>query len=469
MTTTPIEGFPTSQEEYSEWSEKYTPPTAVGEPWTQTINANELDAGSDLVMPDTTTAPNGAAAVLNAKGVSDMAKAEATRLKEIQDALNKAEEEKKSWVDKLAGKKTSKADTLTAQQTKYDISGKLDQLSSITNLTLPLQTQMADLEARQQREIDRNDERLASSVAKDREANAIDLRYAKLQAPLAAKLNAYAAQAQAVQGNLSIANQFIDQAVNAAVYDQEFEYNRTKDIMDANQDYIDGLEDDERDILNNIQALKLDEFNNAKTEKTAIGQLIVKYNQYGAGITFDDTLEEASIKAGNVSTEETDGTTTQYSREWEEAGGLAGTGMTKAQWIMSRTGVSDELTANQTQYLSSLMSEVPKYENREAALKGIELIKGTVILTTGQLGYDKLLTEIDRIFPALPAELTPEEIKYQKELDKIKADKAMEGLNLTPGAPSTGGLTVSESDDKLTAGFWSDLFNDSGISIGVTK
>ena len=304
MTTTPIEGFPASQEEYSEWSEKYTPPTAVGEPWTQTINASELDAGSDLVMPDTTTAPDGAAAVLNSKGVSDMAKAEAARLKEIQDDLVEAEEEKRPWVDKLTGKKTSKADTLAAQQTKYDISGKLDQLSSITNLTLPLQTQMADLEARQQREIDRNDERLASSVAKDREANAIDLRYAKLQAPLAAKLNAYAAQAQAVQGNLSIANQFISQAVNAAVYDQEFEYNRTKDIMDANQDYIDGLEDDEKEILNNIQNLKLDEFNNAKVEKTAIGQLIVKYNQYGAGITFDDTLEEAQIKAGSLSTDE---------------------------------------------------------------------------------------------------------------------------------------------------------------------
>ena len=271
--------------------------TPTPTPTPEVISAGDFDnGGGDLNIPDTTTAPDGAAGIVSATGQSDMLKAMSETLKKQQEAIDKASETQKTWIEKLSGKdKTSQADTLAAQQEKYNISGKLTQIEDITNLTLPLQTQLADLTNRKQREIDRNDARLASSVAKDREANAIDLKYAKMQAPIATQLNAYAAQAQAIQGNLDIANQYISQAVNAATYDQEFEYNRTRDIIDLNQDFISGLQADERSLFANILNLKQDELSNARTDKTNVGNLMLQYPS--AGITMNDTIGRATAKA----------------------------------------------------------------------------------------------------------------------------------------------------------------------------
>jgi len=308
MNTTPIEGYPTSDTEYSEWSEKYNPPTKVGDPWTQTINAEDLGASGDLKVPDVTTAPDGASGITSATGQSDMLKAMSETLKKQQEAIDKASETQKTWIEKLSGKdKTSQADTLAAQQEKYNISGKLTQIEDITNLTLPLQTQLADLTNRKQREIDRNDARLASSVAKDREANAIDLKYAKMQAPIATQLNAYAAQAQAIQGNLDIANQYISQAVNAATYDQEFEYNQMRDFMSINQNYIDNLTSSQQHLFDQALSIKRDELDYARADKTQVGNLMLEYPS--AGISMSDTFDEAVAKAGRVAPATTTTTT----------------------------------------------------------------------------------------------------------------------------------------------------------------
>jgi len=334
--TQAVEGFPTSQTEYTEWAKKYNPPKKVGDPWTQNISADTLTTPtSELAFPADTTAPNGTTANNSALGTNDMMSA---TLKRYQDELANRQEQQQTWIQKLAGQKSkSKADLLAEQQQQYGVTDMVSQIQGITNLTLPLQQQLADLSNRQQREIDRNDSRLASTIAKDREANVITLKYAKMQAPIATQLNAYAAQAQVIQGNMTAANQFITQAVNAAVYDQEYEYNRTRDMIDLNKDFINGLKSDEKWLFTNMLNMKQNELDDAKTEKTAIGNLMLNYPK--AGIIMNDSYSDAVAKAtawsgSQVTADETTGwvtgTPTSY-KEWQ----LAGSPGEYQDWVQS--------------------------------------------------------------------------------------------------------------------------------------
>ena len=261
------------------------------------VSANNLsNAGGQLNMPDATTASDGASGISSATGQSDMLKAMTDMLKKQQERTDKATETQKTWIEKLTGKdKTSQADILAKQQEQYDISGKLGQMQDITNLTFPLNQQMADLTTQETAEIDRLDAIGMSESWRNDKTTSIHNKYNRLKAPIATQLNAYAAQAQAIQGNLAIANQYISQAVNAATYDQEFEYNRTRDIIDLNQDFISGLEADERSLFANMLNLKQDELSNARTDKTNVGNLMLQYPS--AGITMNDTIGRATAKA----------------------------------------------------------------------------------------------------------------------------------------------------------------------------
>jgi len=131
------------------------------------------------------------------------------------------------------------------------------------------------------------------------------------------------------------------------------------------------------------------------------------------------------------------------------------------------------LTNNQTEFVASWLAQIAGFGDRETALTEVGKQQGSIIAVSGQEGYDKLLAEIDRLFPEKPAELTPDEKRREKELQekihKYRADQAMKTLKLVPGASSTSGLTITESDDQLTESFWKNLFGDSRTSIGVTR
>jgi len=120
-----------------------------------------------------------------------------------------------------------------------------------------------------------------------------------MSAPIASQLNAYAAQMNALQGNLSIAQSFANQAVKAATYDQEFAYNQMKDFISINQTFLNSLKDDQRFLFTTALNLREDELNQAREDKTNVSNLMLQYPN--AGITLDDTIDEATRKASEWS------------------------------------------------------------------------------------------------------------------------------------------------------------------------
>ncbi|MEA2036402.1 MAG: hypothetical protein U9O94_02760 [Nanoarchaeota archaeon] len=297
--------FPKTQEEMAEYQEMYT---FDGGRWhkeigqNETYNANDFsDIGAgEMIKPTDTSTPNGSNAITSATGISDMMKSMTASLKQQQDALAKANEQQQTWIDKLTGKKQeSKADLLAKQHEQWGTADMFKQIQDITNLTLPLQQQLADLSNRETAEIERVSGMGMSESWRDRKTYEIQDKYNRLKAPIATQLNAYAAQSQTIQGNLSIANQFMTQAVNAAVYDQEYEYNRTKDMIDMNQDFIDGLKADEKWLFTNMLNMREDELSIARKEKTDISNLMLQYPN--AGISLGDTYDEAVSKASRWS------------------------------------------------------------------------------------------------------------------------------------------------------------------------
>jgi len=265
----------------------------------EALSASDLTEGAgqiEPVMSDTTTAGDAGTAITNASGVGTMMQSMLDSQQASQERSDKLMEQQQTWFQKLMGKeKKPQTELLAEQQEKWGVSETFQQMKDITALTLPLQTQMADITNREQRELDRNEATAKPQPLIDREANAITNKYAKMKAPIATQLNAYAAQTQTLQGNLSIANQFATQAVNAATYDQEFEYNRIKDFMSINQGFIDSLKSDERFYFTNALALSKDALDTARAEKNSVMSMMLQYPK--AGITAQDTLQEASAKA----------------------------------------------------------------------------------------------------------------------------------------------------------------------------
>ena len=263
------------------------------------ISAGDLTEGAGAVQPITpdSTAGDAGAAIINASGVGTMMQSMLDQMTSAQERSDKLAEQQQTWFQKLTSKTTkSQTELLAEHQEKWGMPETFQQMKDITALTLPLQQQIADLTNREQREIDINEASAKPQPLIDREANAITNKYNKLKAPIATQLNAYAAQTQALQGNLSIANQFATQAVNAATYDQEFEYNQIKDFMSINQGFLDTLKADERFYFTNALALSKETLDIARSDANYIEQLSLQFPQAGISLA-SDTRASATSKA----------------------------------------------------------------------------------------------------------------------------------------------------------------------------
>jgi hypothetical protein len=137
----------------------------------------------------------------------------------------------------------------------------------------------------------------------------------------------------------------------------------------------------------------------------------------------------------------------QYSKEWEEAGGLSGTGMTKAEWIMKRTEVSGTTTSDE--YLRSDIRDI----ERSFQADNLELAKEE---NKDKL-YEMLIDEINLsdisaedkareifLIKEKYGKLSPAEIQAMKPVGPV--------LSFTP--QPFGGMT------SLTTGMYSHLFEE---------
>ncbi|MDD5220148.1 MAG: hypothetical protein PHV11_06260 [Candidatus Bipolaricaulis sp.] len=183
----------------------------------------------------------------------------------------------------------------------------------------------------------------------------------------ASAINNKAAIMEMKQGNFNQAISLADQAVEDFLYEIKFEYDMYYMFNQQNEDRINYLRGELKESLQTAEQYALAQYEEAKEEQTQVKNLMLQYPN--SGIKIGDTLDEATQKASQwagaqpepgeirevsgvgVVKIKADGTyevivpegdtPTQYTKEWEEAGGLEGTGMTKSDWIKHRTGISE--------------------------------------------------------------------------------------------------------------------------------
>jgi len=247
------------------------------------------------IIPEEVPVEEGYSAIMGAGGVGTMMQAIQDQYEKDRELSMKQYEDSKGIIQKYLDKRKSSEAILAEQQEKWGLSESFQQIKDITALTLPLQQQIADITIQETAEIDRASQMGMSEGWLRRKETEIHNKYNKLKAPIATQLNAYAAQAQTLQGNLGMANQFANQAVQAATYDQEFEYNTIKAFMDLNNDFLQSLKADQRFYFTNALDIAKSNFDLARSDKSSVMNLMLQYPN--AGITINDTIDSATSKA----------------------------------------------------------------------------------------------------------------------------------------------------------------------------
>jgi hypothetical protein len=241
-----------------------------------------------------------------------------------------------------------------------------------------------------------------------------------------AELGVEALLLEVAQGNLQNAQAMVGDIVNAYTYDYEQKVNDFNTLFNVYGSWIEGLDTKQQNILKEAREDAIRAEENAKEETAQKLDLIREYNKYGAGISLDDTLEEANEKASKVVVTDT------------------------------------SFTKNQTELLSSLLAGVGRDENgnftsREEALADLELNSTSILLNLGQTGYDIVKAEIDRLFPAPVYQKTKAEIEEER---KTEYSKKVEEFKKTGKAyiDEKGDIVFPETTE-MTDSFMNSLYS----------
>jgi hypothetical protein len=306
---------------------------------------------------------------------------------------------------------------------------------------------------------------------------------------LAAQESVQIAMLQAQQGRVEQARALTGDIVNAMTYDTQLELDKMKMFLDINADEINMLDTSiQRDLTETKRQME-NQLKEEKEEKTAVLEMMISYNK--AGISPNDTLEEAATKAQEWSGIQPDAKVEELMAKYPKAGITEEDSFAEAITKIAKMP-KEELTAetvggfNVLRDASGNVISVNKVEKEGYAPSSYEK---EWITAGGIQGTGKTLGEwvSARVGIELPVEWTEDEIKaaanqsiqagedLQTVLDKISLnssiknkDKAIElaieaysGLEEETYSPFWEGKLFEIDKDKLE--------KQSGISIGKQK
>jgi hypothetical protein len=219
----------------------------------------------------------------------------------------------------------------------------------------------------------------------DRETTSIQRKYASKKAKVSADLNAEASMLAAMQGNYTIAQEAADQAVQDYVFDYQQKVDTFDNVFNTYSDLIRDLTVEEKSILKTAATEAQNELDEIKKEKKEVMSLRLQYA--GAGISIDDSLEEATAKAEKIASSDA-----ELNRQLKEAqlaeaqdGGI---GMETLFSFYSQ--VEDIMSKDKTLSSTEAISKLPVSQS----------IKTQLLLMDSQMRasqQEELYTDINRV------------------------------------------------------------------------
>jgi murein DD-endopeptidase MepM/ murein hydrolase activator NlpD len=294
---------------------------------------NKIYAGQTLNIPEVTNNKTMNGADINASEIKDnlpeVNQAEPssttntnanTILEFTTEQQKKIESEKKALageIGQVEGETATEAlikkaetrptiDTETKRQQEMVESGATDLMGQVSQQNIKVSTikgEVEKIDTQEQTEIDALENTGMSRGAIDREKTVIQRKYASQRALKNAELSAEAAILSAIQGNYAMAKGAATDAVNDYTYDYQQNVKTFDNLFSIYSDWVGNLDSKEQNILYKAAETAQNELDKTKEEKTNVMSLAMKYNAYGAGITINDSLNEAQAKASQVSGE----------------------------------------------------------------------------------------------------------------------------------------------------------------------
>ena len=219
---------------------------------------------------------------------------------------------------------------LAEAQNRYGVIEALDEYKLQGEKVAQAKAAIENLDLQRQTELDAVNNNIISLGARELEKDIIEKKYSSERAKLVGDYNIEAAMLATKSNNLTEANKLVSQAVDAYASDITAEINRFNNFYSIASDFVSSLSSEEKSVLDDVKTqlyakeksekerltnvlnLKL-EYPNAGIEvtdtleqatakaenqknKEAIQGLMLEYNQYGAGVTINDSYEEALKK-----------------------------------------------------------------------------------------------------------------------------------------------------------------------------
>lgn len=309
-----ITGLPTSQEQMEEWQEKYkfdpkhkTAEQPTGS-WYEPVSVDDLTGGG-AALPDLGTLPPADTkevdtALNNAASSADLLAKQIAQQEKDRKALEKTLEKEgvkgKSVLEKILdlGGKKPKIDTaaqLAEEQEKYKVLELLEKTQAQNIKVATIQGDLTKMENLHLADIQRSYDQRASMGFIRGDVNEKTRKYNIDRSYKVAEMAAEAMLAQAYAGNLSEARGLANDAVNSYLFDIKQQRADFDAVFDIYGDWVSSLEAKDQDILNQARADLEAEEKRVREDKTNVLNLMLNYSK--AGITIDDTVEEATAKA----------------------------------------------------------------------------------------------------------------------------------------------------------------------------
>ena len=236
-------------------------------------------------------------------------------------------------------------------QQQYGIPQSWSALQGLIPDIASLQTRLAALEAREQQGLLAIEGQPIALPAITGEQAQFKKLIAAERSGISAELGAKAAIAEMYRGNIQMARSLISDTVQALMFDYNQKVVEFDMFYDLYGEFIDTLDKRTQNALDMGYDALIHDRDRAEAEYDQKLQWYVEAISKNAGEPYSFgqiktiSLEEAGKRyAERMATVSEVYAPTQYTKEWQEAGGLEGTGMTRGEYIMWRVGGEEELT-----------------------------------------------------------------------------------------------------------------------------
>jgi len=221
------------------------------------LNIDQTGTPENTANSLETIKQNSVSVLASATSQDEFLKAQQELLKEQQEELSKKSTEQQGWLDQaktlISGKKSSQ-ELLEEQMTKYEVPQNWEKIKSIIPEVNALNVSLANLETQEAQEVSNIELNPNFSVQyASKEQTRVSREYAIKKAGLSAQIGAKTAEMEAYQGNIDSARNIISDVVSAMTYDTDQKLQDINTFLDNNQNFINGLESDQKELLNDIQ------------------------------------------------------------------------------------------------------------------------------------------------------------------------------------------------------------------------